>query len=81
MRASWTSVRAVARAGRAAPPKAVIEKATTELDAAAKAAAEGTAQAGADRARAAGLNARPEAIRADAGVAQAILRAARSPPS
>jgi hypothetical protein len=61
MRASWTSVRAVARAGRAALPEAVIEKATTELDSAAKAAAEGTAQAGADRARAADLNA-PDGI-------------------
>jgi nucleotide-binding universal stress UspA family protein len=79
MRASWTSVQAVARAGRAALPEAAIEKTTTELDSAAKAAAEGTAQAGADRARAAGLNARPEAIRADAGVAQAILRAAEEP--
>lgn len=76
---AWTSVRAVAGAGRAALPEAVIEKATTELDSAAKAAAEGTAQAGADRARAAGLNARPEAIRADAGVAQAILRASEEP--
>jgi nucleotide-binding universal stress UspA family protein len=76
---AWTSVRAVAGAGRVALPKAVIEKATTELDSAAKATAEGTAQAGADRARAAGLNARPEAFRAEVGVAQAILRAAEEP--
>jgi nucleotide-binding universal stress UspA family protein len=73
------SVRAVAGAGRVALPQAVIEKATTELDSAAKVTAEGTAQAGADRARAAGLNARPEVIRAEVGVAQAILRAAEEP--
>jgi nucleotide-binding universal stress UspA family protein len=73
---AWRSVHDVARAGRAALPEAVIEKATTEMDAVAEAAAKATAQAGADRASAAGLTARPETACVDGSVAEAILRAA-----
>jgi nucleotide-binding universal stress UspA family protein len=71
----WTSVHDVAGAGRVALPEAVIEKATTEIDAAKEAAAEEMARAGAEHARAAGLEARSEAVRAETGVAPAILRA------
>ena len=73
---AWRSVRDVAGAGSAALPEAVIEKATTEMDAVAEAAAKATAQAGADRARASGLTARPEAVCVEGSVAEAILRAA-----
>lgn len=73
---AWTSVREVARAGRAALSEAVIQKATTELDSVAEAGAKATAQAGADRASAAGLNATPQAVCVEGGAAQAILRAA-----
>jgi nucleotide-binding universal stress UspA family protein len=73
---AWRSVRDVARAGRAALPESVIEKATAELDAAAEAAAEETAQAGVNRASAAGLNARAETASVEGSVAAAILRAA-----
>jgi nucleotide-binding universal stress UspA family protein len=76
---AWTSVREVAGAGRAVLSETVVEKATTELDSAAEASAEETAHAGAARARAGGLNARSAAVRADAGVAQEILRAAEEP--
>jgi nucleotide-binding universal stress UspA family protein len=76
---AWTSVLAVAGAARAALPQAVIETATSELDSSAEASADETAHAGAARARAAGLNARPAAVRADAGVAQTILRVAEEP--
>jgi nucleotide-binding universal stress UspA family protein len=72
-------VRDVAHAGRAALPDAVIEKATSEMDAVAEAAAEATAQAGADRASAAGLNARAQTACVERSVAQAILRAADEP--
>jgi nucleotide-binding universal stress UspA family protein len=73
---AWRSVRDVARAGRAALPVSVIEKATAELDAVAEATAEATAQAGVDRASAAGLNARAETASVEGSVAAAILRAA-----
>ena len=73
---AWTSVRDVARAGRAALPEEVIQRATSEMDAVAEAAAEQTARAGADRASAAGLEARPHTVCVDGGVAQAILQAA-----
>jgi nucleotide-binding universal stress UspA family protein len=73
---AWTSVRDVAPASRAALPEAVIEKAVAEMDAVAEAAAKATAQAGADRASAAGLNARAQTAFVEGSVAQAILRAA-----
>ena len=73
---AWRSVRDVAGAGSAALPDAVIEKATTEMDAVAEASAKATAQAGADRASAAGLKARPETACVEGSVAEAILRAA-----
>jgi nucleotide-binding universal stress UspA family protein len=73
---AWRSVRDVARAGRAALPESVIEQATAELDAVAEAAAEETAQAGVNRASAAGLNARAETASVEGSVAAAILRAA-----
>jgi nucleotide-binding universal stress UspA family protein len=73
---AWKSVRDVARAGRAALPEEVIEKATAEMDAVAEAAAKATADAGADRASAAGLNARAQTACVEGSVAQAILRAA-----
>jgi nucleotide-binding universal stress UspA family protein len=73
---AWGSVRDVARAGRAALPEAVIEKATMDMDAVAEASAKETAQAGADRASAAGLNARAETVCVEGSVAEAILRAA-----
>jgi nucleotide-binding universal stress UspA family protein len=73
---AWTSVRDVARAGRAALPEAVIEKAASEMDAVAEAAAKATAQAGADRASAAGLYARAQTACVDGSVAEAILQAA-----
>jgi nucleotide-binding universal stress UspA family protein len=73
---AWRSVRDIAPAGRAALPEAVIEKATGEMDAVAEAAAKATAQAGADRAGAAGLEARPETAYVEGSVAEAILRAA-----
>ena len=73
---AWASVRDVASAGRAALPEAVIEKATREMDAVAAAAAAATAQAGADRASAAGLNATAQTGRVEGNVAGAILRAA-----
>jgi nucleotide-binding universal stress UspA family protein len=75
----WTSVRDVAHAGRAALPEAVIEKAVAEMDAVAEVAAETTAQSGADRASAAGLNARAQTACVEGSVAQAILRAADEP--
>ncbi len=52
-----------------------------ELDSAAKAAAEGTAQAGADRARAAGLNARPEGSALMPAWVRQSCGPPRSPPS
>jgi nucleotide-binding universal stress UspA family protein len=73
---AWTSVREVARAGRAALPEAVIEKATGEMDAVAEAAAKATAEAGAERANAAGLNARAQTACVEGSVAEAILQAA-----
>jgi nucleotide-binding universal stress UspA family protein len=73
---AWMSVRDVAGAGRAALPAAVIEKATTDMDAVAEAAAKATAEAGADRASAAGLKARPQAACVGGSIAQAILHAA-----
>jgi nucleotide-binding universal stress UspA family protein len=73
---AWTSVHGVAHAGRAALPEAVIEKATSEMDAVAEAAAKATAQAGADRAAAAGLNATAQTACVEGSVAQAILQAA-----
>jgi nucleotide-binding universal stress UspA family protein len=73
---AWTSVRDAARAGRAALPEAVIQKAVNEMDAVAGAAAKATAQAGTDRAAAAGLNARAETACVEGSVAEAILRAA-----
>jgi nucleotide-binding universal stress UspA family protein len=73
---AWRSVRHVARAGRAALPESVVEKATAEMDAVAEAAAGATAQAGVDRASAAGLNARAETACVEGSVAEAILRAA-----
>jgi nucleotide-binding universal stress UspA family protein len=73
---AWTSVRDVAHAGRAALPEAVVEKATTEMDAVAEAAAQATAQAGVERARAAGLKPRPQIVCVEGAVAEAILRAA-----
>ena len=69
---AWTSVRDVAHAGRAALPEAVVEKATSEMDAVAEAAA----KAGADRATVAGLNARAETACVEGSVAEAILQAA-----
>ena len=76
---AWTSMRDVARAGRAALPEAVIEQATSEMDAVAEAAAKATAQSGADRASAAGLEARAQTACVEGSVAQAILRAADEP--
>ena len=73
---AWTSIHDVAGAGRAALPEAVLEQATTEIDSATEAAAKETADAGAARARAAGLEASSEAVRAERGIAAAILRAA-----
>jgi nucleotide-binding universal stress UspA family protein len=73
---AWTSVRDVARAGRAALPEAVIEKATSEMDAVAEAAAEATARAGADHATAAGLSATAQTACVEGSVAQGILQAA-----
>jgi nucleotide-binding universal stress UspA family protein len=73
---AWTSVRDVARAGRAALPDEVIEMATSEMDAVAEASAKATAQAGAERANAAGLKASPQTVCVEGSVAQAILRAA-----
>jgi nucleotide-binding universal stress UspA family protein len=73
---AWTSIHDVAGAGRVALPEAVLEQATTEIDSATEAAAQETAQAGAARAREAGLEASSEAVRAERGVAAAILRAA-----
>ena len=73
---AWTSVRDVAHAGRAALPEAVVEKATSEMDAVAEAAAKATAEAGADRATVAGLNARAETACVEGSVAEAILQAA-----
>jgi nucleotide-binding universal stress UspA family protein len=72
----WRSVSEVARAGRAALPEDVIRKATAEMDAVAQVEAKATAEAGADRATAAGLRARPLEARVDGSVAEAILRAA-----
>jgi nucleotide-binding universal stress UspA family protein len=73
---AWRSVRDVAHAGRAALPEDVVEKATTEMDEVAEAAAKATAQAGAERAHAAGLNASPQVACVEGSVAEAILKAA-----
>ena len=72
----WRSVGDVADAGRAALPEDVVKKATAEMDAAAEGEAKATAQEGADRATAAGLDARPQIACAEGSVAEAILRAA-----
>jgi nucleotide-binding universal stress UspA family protein len=73
---AWTSVRDVARAGRAALPESVIKKGASEMDAVSEAAAKATAETGADRARAAGLNAGAQIACVEGSVAQAILHAA-----
>jgi nucleotide-binding universal stress UspA family protein len=73
---AWRSVRDMSGAGRAALPEEVIEKATDEMDKVAEAAATATAQAGADRASAAGLEAKPQTACVEGSVAEAILRAA-----
>jgi nucleotide-binding universal stress UspA family protein len=72
----WTSIHDTAGAGRVALPEAVLEQATTRIDSATEAAAKETADAGAARAKTAGLEASSEAVRAERGIAEAILRAA-----
>jgi nucleotide-binding universal stress UspA family protein len=73
---AWTSVRDVARAGRAALPEGVIQKAAAEMDAVAEAAAKETADNGVERATAAGLDARAQIVCIEGSVAEAILKAA-----
>ena len=73
---AWTSIHDVAGAGRVALPEVVLERATREIDSATQSAAKETADEGAARARAAGLEASSEAVRTEHGVAAAILRAA-----
>jgi nucleotide-binding universal stress UspA family protein len=70
----WTSVRRAAGAGRVALPDEIVEQAVRNLDAVRAEDAARTAEEGADRARAAGLNACAIALRGDGSVATTLLR-------
>ena len=59
----WETVGEAARAGRIALPDSVITEGVRNIDAATEAAALQTAEAGAERARAAGLDANAVAFR------------------
>ena len=72
---AWTSVREAA-AARTALSDSFIEQAVGRMDAEATAEAQAIADAGAERARAAGLEASAEAVEAERQVWPALLRAA-----
>jgi nucleotide-binding universal stress UspA family protein len=72
----WASVRPGAAAARVALSQDVIEQAVRNLDGAAQQVAELTSHEGAERARAAGLDASPVTARAERSVAAAIVQLA-----
>lgn len=73
----WETVGAAARAGRIALPDSVIAEGVRNIDAATEAKARETAEAGAARARAAGLDAAPVAFAGAQGVWQGLLELCR----
>jgi nucleotide-binding universal stress UspA family protein len=72
----WQSIRPVAGAARAALPDDIIHEAVERLDAAAEAEAAAIADEGSVHARAAGLDATPQAIRAEPSVCASLIAAA-----
>lgn len=73
---AWRSVREAAGAARAALPNDTIEQAIRNLDAAAQAEALATAEAGAQTAQRAGMDATPLTVRAEPSVWASLVDAA-----
>lgn len=73
----WNSYRAVAPAGAAGVPVAVVTKAAEEIDRAAREKAERTAEQGARLAAAQGLEVQAEAVEADGNAWRTLLHTAR----
>ena len=73
----WETVGEAARAGRIALPDSVIAEGVRNIDAATEADALEIAEAGAERARAAGVDAAPDAFRSGRGNWQGLIELCR----